>query len=245
VYKSEFAENIPTQATKWYGIFYYLPHGATNSLSITEITYSLGGDTIINNDKYRKILLNESAYSGAVRQSKDGQQVYFVPTGSKTEYLLYDLNVNPGDIVNAYVGFSDNSCAEAGFPATAAQEIKSVQIINGRKHVTTQNEDGYVVEWIEGIGTQNILWARGRGCIPTGMDFSATYTLCATDDEGNILYSFDTDHLGIHNEQCNWKPMAIDNIQSNTSTATRILRDGHLYIKRGEKEYTITGQEVR
>ena len=25
----------------------------------------------------------------------------------------------------------------------------------------------------------------------------------------------------------------------------KILRDGHLYIKRGEKEYTITGQEVR
>ena len=30
-----------------------------------------------------------------------------------------------------------------------------------------------------------------------------------------------------------------------TAPAVKILRDGHLYIKRGEKEYTITGQEVR
>jgi hypothetical protein len=30
-----------------------------------------------------------------------------------------------------------------------------------------------------------------------------------------------------------------------TAPAVKILRDGQIFIKRGEKEYTITGQEVR
>ena len=69
----------------------------------------------------------------------------------------------------------------------------------------------------------------------------------AVDSEGNILYSYDTDYLGIRNNCPDWELIdeAVDNVSNETPSATKILRDGHLYIIVNEKEYTADGMLIR
>ena len=40
-------------------------------------------------------------------------------------------------------------------------------------------------------------------------------------------------------------PTAVENVQTNQLQSTKVLRDGQLLILRGDKVYTVTGQEVR
>ena len=76
------------------------------------------------------------------------------------------------------------------------------------------------------------------------MEIQYQHTLCAADSEGNILYSFDTDHLGIHNNNCQWEPMAIENVHTDSHSASKILRNGQILIERDDKTYTLTGQRI-
>ena len=245
-----------TQASTWYGIRYVhdYPQKEHTPL-ITNLTYSLGSDTVIDGKLYRQIRYTHeyehitNAYRGAIRQSEDGQQVYYIPWGSNNEYLLYNFDVKQGDIVHAYAGFNDISCEEMAEPGRSiipAWTVMSVQTIDGRKHIFVQDEEyGTTIEWIEGIGTQYILWPFGRTCYATGLEVQFHHALCAADNEGNILYSFNTDDLGIRNECPNWQPMAIEHIHSDSPSVVKTLHDGHILILRGDKTYTLTGQEVK
>jgi hypothetical protein len=256
IYTSK-AENIPAQATKWYGIRYFHDYPyEEHAPVITNLTYSLEGDTLIKDKQYRQIrcYTNESehitAYRGAIRQSEDRQQVYFVPWGSQTEYLLYDFSVKKGDTVYAYAGFHDISCVklledDPERTITPAWIVMDVQTIDSRKHIFVQNDLSNTFEWIEGIGTRYILWYKARTCYATGMDIQYQHTLCATDSDGNVLYSFDTDYLGFHNNNCQWEPMAIENTASPSLSTTKFLRDGQLFIRRDDKTYTIHGTEIK
>jgi len=40
-------------------------------------------------------------------------------------------------------------------------------------------------------------------------------------------------------------PTAVDTIQEHNAQTTKILRNGQILILRGNKVYTVTGQEVR
>lgn len=252
---SKLLSRDPAKATTWYGFQYFHEYPQEEQTPvITNITYTLGADTLINSKKYRQIRYtheNEhitNAFRGGIRQSEDRQQVYFIPWGSQTEYLLYNFNVKQGDTVYAYTGFNDISCVEMlkddpEKTITPAWIVKDVQTIDGRKHILVQNE-GVVCEWIEGIGTRHILWSQGRTCYATGMELQFQHALCAVDNEGNILYSFDTDDIGVHNNNCQWESMDIDIISTDTPSASKILRDGHLFILRDGKTFSITGQRV-
>ncbi len=210
---------VNSQATQWFGIQYHHDYPQSKHTPIiTRITYNLGPDTLINAKQYRKIrYTNESkkvtnSYRGAIRQSQNEQQVYFVPCGSNNEYLLYDFDVKQGDTVYAYAGFYDNSCVEMvefeqNQSVTPAWIVKDVQIVDGRKHVQVQFQSN-MVEWIEGIGTKHILWSVGRGCYATGMEIQFQHTLCAADNESNTIYSFDTDYIGIRNNCPEWDVLA-------------------------------------
>ena len=250
----------PRSATMWYGFQYYqsYPYEGCTPV-ITDILYGLEGDTLINDKHYRQIrYTNEyenitNVYRGAIRQSEDGQQVYYIPWGSNLEYLLYDFDVKPNDTIYAYGGFNDISCEELAEieqdrEITPAWVVVSMQTIDGRKHISVQNKEyGVDLEWIEGIGTRHILWAQGRTCYATGLQIQFQHTLCAVDSEGNILYSYDTDYLGIRNNCPDWELIdeAVDNVSNETPSATKILRDGHLYIIVNEKEYTADGMLIR
>lgn len=247
-----YCENIP-KASKWYGIQYYHDYPQKDNVPvITGLTYSIEGDTVINDTTFQKILFTsereQSTYKGAIRQSESGQQVYFVPQGSHNQYLLYDFSVQQGDTVCAYFGFCDISCEEQAiqYPdqkIVPVWNVLSVQTIDERKHIQVQTE-GYTIEWIEGIGTQYILWPFGRTCYATSLAAEFHHTLCAADNEGNILYSFNTDDLGIRNNCPDWETLAIENITDECSSTKYILQDGQILILRGEKTYTLTGQVV-
>lgn len=251
--------NEQAQASTWYGFRYYhaYPYEEYTPL-ITNLTYNMVSDTVIDGKQYRQILYTHeyeniaNAYRGAIRQSENRQQVYYVPWGSNKEYLLYDFDVKQGDTVYAYAGFYDKSCEEIAEldpdrTITPGWLVMNVQTIDGRKHILVQNdESGTAIEWIEGVGTQHILWPQGRTCYATGMELQFQHTLCAADSEGNILYSYDTDYLGIRNNCPDWTPInsALENISSSLS-ATKIFREGKLLILRGNRTYTVTGQEVQ
>ena len=135
--------------------------------------------------------------------------------------------------------------AEPDRSITPAWTVMSVQTINGRKHISVQNEEyGITIEWIEGIGTPHILWPQGRTCYATVMEVLTERTLCTADNEGNILYSFNTDDLGIRNECPNWHS-ADTTTPANDVRCTKVLIDGQLYIRRGDKTYTLTGIQVK
>ena len=246
------------QAVSWYGVHYYHGYPQESQVPlITDIKFSIDGDTIINGSPYKKILYTHlfddifDAYRGAIRYSTDKQQVYFVPWGSQVEYLLYDFSVNQGDVVRAYNGFYDISCEEMAqedpeSSITPAWTVLDIKTMDGRKHISVQNKaNGNITEWIEGIGTQHIFWPVGRSCLPTGMEYQTVRTLCVEDGDGNILYSFNTDDLGIRNDCPEWKLLPIAHIHAKTPSATKLFHNAQILILRGERTYTITGQEVK
>ena len=127
--------------------------------------------------------------------------------------------------------------------------VVSVNVIDGRKHVQIlvlnylNQHLTQEVEWIEGIGTRNILFCYDRNFLP-GNNYGL-YTLCAADSEGNVLYSFDTDYLGIHNNQCQLEPLAIENVHTDSSSASKLLREGQLIIERDGKTFNTIGQIIQ
>lgn len=225
---------VKSQATQWFGIQYHHDYPQSEHTPIiTGITYNLGPDTLINTKLYRQIrYTNESkkvtnAYHGAIRQSEDRQEVYYIPSGIDKEYLLYNFDVEQGDTVYAYAGFYDASCVEMieyeqHQSITPAWIVQDIQVIDGRKHITVQ-QDAHVVEWIEGIGTKHILWPVGRGCYATGMEVQFHHTLCAADNEGNTIYSFDTDYIGIRNNCPDWTVLSQENKISSLCDEWHVL----------------------
>ena len=86
--------------------------------------------------------------------------------------------------------------------------------------------------------------ANGWRYVVNGIEGNATYTysVVAQDENGNVLLSESIDFTMP-------VPLNVDNIDSSSlqggNRGRLILRDGQVLILRGEKEYTLTGQEVR
>lgn len=237
----------PAQATTWYGVDMNSEEWFKDEPpTFSSVTFRLEGDSIIGDTVYR--ILHGEGYRGLIRQSADGQQVYYRP-GNK-EYLLYDFSVKEGDTVYAYDGFIDTSCelerkgyeGDKDLSITPARKVLSVSTIDGRKHIRLKGELIGEVEWIEGIGTRNILFSQTMPC-RTG--YHSIWTLCAADSEGNILYSYDTADLGIQNDCPDWKEQALETTPADHPVATKVIRNGHLFIELENKTFTPQGQEVR
>ena len=75
----------------------------------------------------------------------------------------------------------------------------------------------------------------------TGLDAGTSYDLTITskDNNGSIL---DTQTVAFFTSNI---ATGIDNAQSDQVQSTKHLRDGQIYILRGDKVYTVTGQEVK
>ena len=74
----------------------------------------------------------------------------------------------------------------------------------------------------------------------TGLEENTTYNymITAKDEEGNVLDTKSGSFV------TNGGSEGFDEVQLN-SECTKILRDGQVFILRGEKTYTVTGQEVK
>ena len=75
----------------------------------------------------------------------------------------------------------------------------------------------------------------------TGLDAGTSYDLTITskDNNGSIL---DTQTVAFFTSNI---ATGIDNAQSDQVQSTKVVRDGQLYILRGDKTYTLTGQDVK
>lgn len=251
-----------TQATQWYGVIKKIPPyviDANMTPSFLSVTYYLQGDTVINDTLYYALYRNEGEYCAGLRKSEDGKKVYIRPTyhllndqwwdSSKPEHLLYDFGVQKGDTVWAFDGsYSGQDDMGRDTSTQYSWIVKDVQTIDGRMHIWVEGgQMRRLVEWIEGVGSRYILF---ENVYEDAMYYSySTWALCATDSEGDVIYSFDTDDIGIHNKQCEWEEIheSIVPIQGNTSNSaetTKVILDGQILILRGDKTYTIEGQVV-
>ena len=216
IYTSEYGEKFgceyiaAQQATMWYGVEKvtfpsYIAESMGYSSYFETVNYYIDGDTVINETTYKAFRRGDGKFCAGIRESEDRQQVYIFPTGElmqdswweRGEHLLYNFDVQIGDTVFAFDG-SYSGIDNMGEDLSIQYRwiVRDVQTIDGRKHVLVEGGQLYdgLVEWIEGIGTKYILFENAYN---DWDDCShSTYALCAADDEGNILYSFDTSEFG-------------------------------------------------
>jgi len=217
-----FCESILRPATTWYGVTKIV--SPFTNVRYQSTAYELRGDTIINDTTYHSLWRDNGIYCAGIRQTANGQQVYIRPTQElmrdpyweSGEHLLYDFAVQVGDTVWAFDG-SYSGIDNIGEDLSIQYRwiVKSVQNIDGRKHVLVEGGQmhNHQVEWIEGIGTKYIFF---ENTYEDALYNSYTaYALCAADSEGNIIYSFNTDELGIRNNCPDWEATSIEEVKED------------------------------
>jgi len=82
--------------------------------------------------------------------------------------------------------------------------------------------------------------ANGWTYVVTGLEGNASYTYSVTakDVNGNVLLKQSVDFsTGV--------AQGIEDVQGNNVQCTKVVRNGQIFILRGDKTYTVTGQEVK
>ena len=167
----------------------------------------------------------------------ENRDIYYVPKGSTHEYLLYAFNAQEGDTLhNMWVG-GDYSDKHNGKRAT----VREIKASNPRIFIVAYEHDSkewWDFRWIEGVGM--IFGPSGQYCPFYCDDDYEEGILCAYKNGEQVYISEWGEQYG-----CSFEKQAIDLTTSPASIAEKFIRDGQLYIIRGEKTYTIDGQEVR
>jgi len=142
--------------------------------------YCLTTDTIIGSTHYVK-LMKGNAYEGALREGNN-RDIYFIPSGSTHEYLLYDFNAQVGDkLTNLWVGDTIKSATIIEIePTTPRTFVLSVEYYQSGYLDTT------TVAWIEGVGSLAGPTGRPGFIIPNSRAYSV---LCAYKNGEQIYVS--------------------------------------------------------
>ena len=146
---------------------------------------------------------------------------------------------------------ADNS-AVVSWPVSASAATYTIQITKDGEIVCTLifNADGQLTGIAFAPGKDGnrhapaaTLTANGMQFTVTGLKSSTHYalTLQAKDDQNAVVASYAGEFTTTGEAQV---PTAIDQITNNKSQTTKIIKDNQLFILRGDKVYTITGQEV-
>lgn len=151
--------------------------------------YKIGGDTIIGNITYKKVLgtgLNDYnyTYQAAIRQDISERRVYVVNSNyfggcSNVDTLLYDFSVNQGDTLNLCQDITGGFTG--GSPMTIVESVDSVLIAGlWRKKINLNLP--YCPSLIEGIGSTSGFLGGWSGWIGV-IDFLACYSI-----DGNPVF---------------------------------------------------------
>lgn len=137
--------------------------------------YYLSTDTIINGKQYVKLASDKDyPYCGAFREDNNAN-IYYIPSGSTHEYLIYAFNAQVGDtLVNLWVG---------GFGEDYQGVVQAIS--NGSPRIFTigvmfyeNSEYDYPIQWIEGVGSPET--PMGLAVVPTvPADIGVFNLLCA------------------------------------------------------------------
>ena len=212
------------------------------------LVYRLTTDTIIQDVHYVKLMEQEGTYTyykGALREGTN-RDIYYVPEGSTHEYLLYAFNAQVGDtLTNLWIGGWEYYYPEGGYTGVVAVVPDGTR---GFKVDVLMQTDGGDIEtwpiyWTEGVGSPEE--PCGLNCPPPCAADEGVYTLLCAYKNGEQVYSSSkAEQYGCQfNGYQSYS--TIPSVEPSDTQCTKLLRDGQLLILRGNKTYTIQGQEVK
>ena len=148
--------------------------------------YFLSTDTIINGKQYVKLASDKDyPYCGAFREDNNAN-IYYIPSGSTHEYLIYAFNAQVGDTLsNLWVG---------GFGEDYQGVVQAIS--NGSPRIFIigvkfyENSEYYSpIRWIEGVGSPET--PMGLAVVPTVPADIGVYSLLCAYKNGKHIYTSD------------------------------------------------------
>lgn len=137
--------------------------------------YYLSTDTIINGKQYVKLASDKDyPYCGAFREDINAN-IYYIPSGSTHEYLLYAFNAQTGDTLsNLWVGgFGEDYQGVVQAISKGSPRIFTIGVM-----FYENSEYDYPIQWIEGVGSPET--PMGLAVVPTvPADIGVFNLLCA------------------------------------------------------------------
>lgn len=147
------------------------------------IKYRLATDTMINGQRYVQLAYDNSPYMEGVLREGSNRDIYYIPSRSTHEYLLYAFNAQVGDtITNLYVGAMGK---EEGYQAV----VRAISDSNPRIFTVGVNIDEYTeypIKWIEGVGSPETPY--GLAVVPTVPADPGVYSLLCAYKNGEQVY---------------------------------------------------------
>ena len=236
--------------TQWNLLSYGIQNNELNQAET--FIYQLGDELYRDNKKYIELTrfsskdsTAETTIIGALHFGYDGDVNFLY---NKTEYLLYDFGAEVGDTLNLFSGI-DNYTSDC---QTYTHVVKKKEILEDGR--TKMILDVILYEEIDGTIFERKwekIWIAGLGSLDGIVHNSASLQ---SDNRGEVIlcaycnneccYMTDLplyEELGcIYNED----PTALENIQTSSSSAHKIVRDDQLLIIRDGKTYNIMGVEI-
>jgi hypothetical protein len=156
-------------------------------------TPDINADTLINSNTYYKLYKNSltynfSEYEGCYRSDSTGK-TWWIPRNDSAEYLLMDLNVNPGDTVN-------NIYLQANLPAPVLINIVVDSVgwhVSGNKvlkkvYGSDQPFSSDRILWIEELGSMMGFFNYGVNLLP----YNYYQPICVSFNDTAWYYQTDT-----------------------------------------------------
>lgn len=229
---------------------FYFPEGMTWTVSVIsdygcnhKTVLVLQGDTLINSKTYHNVrLLCEAPL--VIPIAADGKKIY--AHIYDRDILLYDFGLEVGDSIlhYGYINFNEDVSEDRRFNEDSAYiyvvEMDSITLLDGRRakrlHYKRFQDESYRVD-IEYVGC-----ARGGlfSIIDVPLQTTCGSNVCCCSLNGELVYE---DYAGL----CALMDMhsALPAVDEYEPSATILLHNGQLLIRRSDKTYDTQGREVK
>lgn len=229
---------------------FYFPEGMTWTVSVIsdygcnhKTVLVLQGDTLINSKTYHNVrLLCEAPL--VIPIAADGKKIY--AHIYDRDILLYDFGLEVGDSIlhYGYINFNEDVSEDRRFNEDSAYiyvvEMDSITLLDGRRakrlHYKRFQDEPYRVD-IEYVGC-----ARGGlfSIIDVPLQTTCGSNVCCCSLNGELIYE---DYVGV----CALMDIsnALPAVDEYEPSATILLHNGQLLIRRSDKTYDTQGREVK
>lgn len=181
---------LPSLCDEW-NVWYesFESYGPVNFNQV--VKYQLTTDTLINGQQYVKLTSGKDyPYCGAMREGTNAD-IYYVPSGSTHEYLLYAFNAQEGDqLNNVWLGGNPED-----YPYGWTMTVEAIQETNPRTFVlstgfitTEEGVENYPLytTWIEGVGFSRTPYEIDE--LPSSLADIGVHTLLCAYKNGEHIY---------------------------------------------------------
>ena len=152
------------------------------------VKYQLTTDTLINGQQYVKLTSDKDyPYLGAMREGNN-RDIYYVPTGSTNEFLLYAFNAQVGEVLNdLYLGgFQENGYSgRVEAISDGSLRLFTIRVLYP-DGMGVEPGESFSVTWIEGVGSPETPY--GLAVVPTVPAEVGIYTLLCAYKNGQQVY---------------------------------------------------------